>query len=188
ILRDLDLLVPMGALGLVYAAVSVTTVDRALARSLEPRAATPARRIDAIKGLSAAGVPVTVMVAPIIPALNEPEMERILATAAAAGATSAGWVLLRLPWEIKDLFEEWLQTHRPDAAARVMARVRDMRGGKAYEACWSTRQRGRGVFATLIAKRFKLATDRLGLGDPHLELRTDLFKRPVLAGGQLSLL
>jgi DNA repair photolyase len=186
VVRDLDILAPMAEMGLVRVALSVTTLDRKLARAMEPRAATPERRLEAIRRLSQAGVPAAVMFAPIIPALNDGEMERVLAAAKEAGARSAGYVLLRLPLEIKELFREWLELHRPDAARHVFSLIRQMRGGKDYDAEWFIRQRGKGPYATMLAHRFRLAVNRLGLRD-STHLRTDLFRRPARAGEQLKL-
>ena len=185
--RDLDLIAPMAAKGLVRAGVSITTLDRDLSRRMEPRAATPQRRLETVRALSEAGVPVTVMTAPIIPALNDHEIEALLEAAAAHGATGAGYVLLRLPYEIKDLFHEWLAQHVPDRAAKVINTLREMRGGKDYDAQWGERMRGRGPVAALIAKRFSRAVSRLGLGNPRPPLRTDLFAPPPASGDQLKL-
>lgn len=188
VLRDLDILAPMAAQGLAKVAVSITTLDAKLARTLEPRAAAPHRRLATVKALAEAGVPVTVMVAPLIPALNDPEIEAILEAAAEAGASGAGYVALRLPLEIKDLFAEWLEAHRPDAARRIMGLVRAMHGGKAYRAQFGLRQRGSGPYAALMGQRFRAAVRRFGLDRAALRLRTDLFVRPVPPGGQFGLL
>ena len=188
VLRDLDILARMAGRGLVKVAVSVTTLDRTIARKMEPRAATPARRLEAIRALSAAGVPVTVMVAPIVPAINDSEIERILEASREAGATEAGYVLLRLPMELKELFREWLASEFPDRAGRVINILRSMHGGKDYVAAFGIRQRGTGPYAEQIGMRFRLAAKRLGVNERHLRLRTDLFRRPVVKGGQLSLL
>jgi len=188
ILRDLDILSEMASMNLARVAISVTTLDRALARSMEPRAPTPERRIDAIRELSAAGVPTAVMAAPMIPALNDHELEGILERAYEAGARQAGYVILRLPLEIKDLFREWLGAEQPGRASHVMSLIRSMRGGKDYDMEWGKRMKGTGVYAELIAKRFKLACERLGLNKDSRPLRTDLFQPPPLAGDQLSLL
>jgi DNA repair photolyase len=166
----------------------VTTLDRKLARAMEPRAPTPERRIEAIRELSKAGVQTAVMAAPMIPALNDHELENILERAHEAGARQAGYVVLRLPLEIKDLFREWLEAHQPGRAAHVMSLIRSMRGGKDYDAEWGKRMKGTGVYAELIAKRFKLACDRLGLNKDWTPLRTDLFKPPPATGDQLQLL
>ena len=188
VVRDIDILARMAERRLVKVAVSVTTLDRRLARSMEPRAATPPRRIEAIRRLSEAGVPVTAMVAPIVPALNDSEIEGILEAAAAAGAKEAGYVLLRLPLELKSLFREWLETDYPDRARHVISLLRSMHGGKDYVSAFGHRQRGSGPYAEQIAARFRLASKRLGLNRRSGGLRTDLFHRPVAAGGQLNLL
>jgi DNA repair photolyase len=189
ILRDLDLIAPMAAKGLVSVAVSFTTLDRKLARTMEPRCAAPHRRVETMRELSAAGVPVTAMTAPIIPALNEPEMEQLLEAAADAGAKRAGYVLLRLPLEIAGLFTEWLEANYPDRAKRVMSLLRSMHKGEDYRSDWKVRQRGDGPYAQLIAARFKNATRRLGLNEVDVKLRTDLFRPPPAQGGngQMSL-
>ena len=188
IVRDIDILSRMARDHLVKVAISVTTLDPKLARSMEPRAATPPKRLEAIRRLSEAGIPVTAMVAPIIPGLNDSELERILETAKEAGATAAGYVLLRLPLELKELFREWLATDFPDRAARVIALLRSMHGGKDYSAAFGLRQRGSGPYADQISDRFRLALKRLGLNERSLKMRTDLFRAPVAAGGQLALL
>ena len=188
VLRDVDILSRLAARGLVKVALSVTTLDARLARSMEPRAATPPKRIEAIRRLAQAGIPVTVMVAPIVPALNDSEIEGILRTAREAGAAEAGYVLLRLPLELKELFREWLETDYPDRAQRVMALLRSMHGGRDYVAAFGHRQRGSGPYAEQIGARFRLACRRLGLNERTLRLRTDLFRRPVPPGGQLELL
>ncbi len=187
ITRDLDILGAMGKAGLARAAVSVTTLDRRLARSMEPRAATPERRIDAIRQLAAAGVPVTVMFAPSIPSLNDHEMEAVLQRAAEAGATSAGYVALRLPLEINDLFRQWLATDYPDRAKRVMSLVRQMRGGAAYDSEWGKRMTGEGPVAEVMSQRFDLARRRFGLDTPTTRMDVDAFRVPARAGDQLSL-
>ncbi len=180
ITRDLDLLAPMAAKGLVSVAISFTTLDRHLARTMEPRCAAPHRRVETMRELSAAGIPVTVMTAPIIPALNEPELETLLETAAEAGATRAGYVLLRLPLEIAGLFTEWLEANYPDRAKRVMSLLRSCHAGEDYRSQWKTRQKGDGAYAQLIQQRFRKAIARLGLNRIDFRLRTDLFKPPVL--------
>jgi DNA repair photolyase len=186
--RDIDILAPMAAQGLAKVGVSVTTLDRTLARTMEPRAPTPSKRLETIKRLSDAGIPTMVMVAPIIPMLTDPEIERILDAAKAAGAREAGYVLLRLPNEIKELFQQWLKEHRPDALNHVMSLVRSTRGGKAYDSAWGKRMTGDGVYAWTIARRFEAATKRLGLNRTRMRLRTDLFVPPARAGEQLRLL
>ena len=188
VVRDIDILARMASRGLVKVAISVTTLDRSIARKMEPRAATPGKRLEAIRALSDAGVPVSVLVAPIVPALNDSEIERILAAAREAGATEAGFVLLRLPLELKELFREWLQTEFPDRAARTINILRSMHGGKDYTPQWHLRQRGTGPYAQQIEARFRLAVKRLGLNERDHKLRTDLFQRPVAKGGQLPLL
>lgn len=188
VLRDIDILSRMAAKGLVKVALSVTTLDHRLARKMEPRATTPVKRLDAVRQLSQAGVPAGVIVAPIIPALNDSEIEAILSAAQAAGASEAGYVLLRLPLEIKQLFREWLATEVPDRAKRVISILQSMHGGRDYVADWGVRQRGTGPYADQIALRFRLALKRLGLNERRLKLRTDLFERPVAPGGQLNLL
>jgi len=187
VLRDIDVLARLAKRDLVKVAISVTTLDRQIARKMEPRAATPGKRIEAIAGLAAAGVPVAVMVAPIIPALNDNEIETILAAAQRAGASEAGYVLLRLPLELKTLFREWLASEFPERAQRVINLLRSMHGGKDYTPEWRTRRRGKGPYADQIALRFRLAVSRLGLNERNLKLRTDLFQRPVGKGDQLAL-
>jgi len=184
--RDMDILSRMAERGLAKVALSVTTLDRKLARAMEPRAATPDRRIEALRLLSAAGIPTTVMVAPVIPAMNESEIERILEVAAAAGVKEAGYVLLRLPLEVKEVFKEFLAREYPDRAKHVMSVIRSMRGGKDYDAKWGERMRGKGPYAWQISRRFELATKRLGLNGERRRLRTDLFVPPA-AGSQLDL-
>jgi DNA repair photolyase len=188
VVRDVDILARMAERDLVKVAISVTTLDRTVARRMEPRAATPPRRLAAMRQLAAAGVPVGVMAAPIVPAINDSEIESILAAARDAGATEAGYVLLRLPLELKALFREWLATEFPDRAGRVINILRSMHGGRDYVAAFGIRQRGQGPYAEQIATRFRLAVKRLGLNARHLKLRTDLFRRPTSRGGQLSLL
>lgn len=186
--RDIDILTPMAAKGLAKVAISVTTLDAKVARAMEPRAATPQRRVEAIRQLSAAGIPVTVMVAPIIPGLTDHEVESILEATRQAGARSAGYVLLRMPLEIKDLFREWLTEEFPERAKRVIALLQSMHGGKDYVAEFGIRQRGQGPFAEQIALRFNLALKRLGFAEERHQLRTDLFVKPILQGCQLPLL
>ena len=187
ILRDLDLLAEMAGEELTRVAVSITSLDRKLARSMEPRAATPEKRLDAVRRLSAAGVPVTVMFAPCIPGLNDHEMEAVLSAAAAAGAKGAGYVALRLPLEIKDLFREWLETDHPDRARRVMSLVRQMRGGKDYDSQWGRRMTGQGPVGDLMAARFKAAQKRYGLDQPRAPLDLTRFRVPAKPGDQIDL-
>jgi DNA repair photolyase len=184
--RDLDLIAPMAADKLAAVYVSVTSRDAELSRVLEPRAASPERRLRTIETLAKAGVPVGVSVSPIIPFINEPELERILEAAAAVGASSAFSVVLRLPWEVNPLFQQWLQTHFPQRAERVMARVREMRGGKDYDARFGSRMKGEGVWAQLLSQRFQKATDRLGLNRQRIELDLTRFRPPTpsAAAGQ----
>jgi DNA repair photolyase len=186
IVRDLDLYAGLAERNLVRAAVSVTTLDRKLARAMEPRAATPERRIEAIRRLSEAGVPCSVSVAPVIPGLNDHEIEAILERAAAAGAAGAHFTALRLPLEIKDLFREWLETERPDRARRVMSLVRQMRGGKDYDPQWNTRMKGEGPIALMIDARFKAARKRLGLERERLSLDVGRFRVPPSPGDQMD--
>ncbi|HET7211782.1 MAG TPA: PA0069 family radical SAM protein [Methyloceanibacter sp.] len=188
VLRDLDLLTSMAKRGLVKVALSVTTLDRKLARAMEPRASTPDKRLETLQRLVDAGVPTSVMVAPVIPGLTDAEMERILERAAAAGVKQAGYVLLRLPLEIGDLFTEWLQANCPDRAQRVLSLMRSARGGKLYDAKWGERQVGVGPYAWMIGRRFELAAQRLGLNENSVPLRTDLFTPPARPGQQLALL
>lgn len=184
--RDIDLLAEMARDSLVHVFFSVTTLKRDLARALEPRAAQPQRRLLALERLAAAGIPVGVLVAPLIPVLTDPELESILQRAYEAGAVEAGYVLLRLPHEVADLFQEWLTVHAPGQAEHVMNRVRETRGGKEYEAEFGTRMRGSGTYATFLRERFRLAYKRLGF--PGLPpIRTDLFSVPSQAGDQLNL-
>lgn len=185
--RDLDLLAGMARQGLVNVHVSLTSLRPEIARTLEPRASAPHRRLEAIRRLAAGGIPTGVMVAPIIPGLTDPEVESILKVAAGAGACSAGWVLLRLPYEVKELFEAWLHEHQPLRARHVLSLVRQCRGGRLNDPDFGSRMRGQGVFAQLLAQRFRQACARLGLNRRALPQRTDLF-RPPQASGQLSLL
>jgi DNA repair photolyase len=186
VVRDIDILERMARHDLVKVALSVTTLDRSLARSMEPRAATPARRLDALRQLAQAGIPAQVMVAPIVPALNDHEIERVLAAAWEAGAREAGYVMLRLPLELKDIFREWLVTDHPERAERVMHLLQSMHGGRDYTAAFGLRQKGSGPYAAQVAVRFRLAMQRLGFNQRRLALRTDLFRRPG-DGRQLSL-
>lgn len=187
IARDVDILGPMGRDKLASAFVSITTLDRGLARAMEPRASTPAKRLEAISRLADAGVPVGVGFAPVIPGLNDHELEAVLEAAAKAGAVTAMYVTLRLPLEIKDLFREWLANARPDRAARVMSLIRQTRGGKDYDADWSQRMKGIGPVAELIAARFKAAVKRYGLDAPRHQLDETRFRVPASARSQLDL-
>src|SRR5882672_5651352 len=184
--RDLDLLEPMAAEGLVQVFVSIGTLDAEIARTLEPRAAAPHRRVETVRRLSARGVPVGVFVAPVIPFLNDKDMEAVLETVAAAGARSASFTLLRLPWEVKDLFKGWLEQHYPLKAAHVMARIRDMRGGRENDPEFGSRMRGEGKFAELLRSRFDVACKRLGLNaDKRRSFETGKFRRPESRQGSL---
>jgi DNA repair photolyase len=179
--RDLDLIAPMAADRLAAVYVSLTSLDGSLARILEPRAAAPHRRLRTIEALAKAGVPVGVSVSPIIPFVNEPEIERILEAAAAAGACAAFGIVIRLPWEVNPLFQHWLEQHFPQRAARVMARIREMRGGRDYDAAFGTRMRGEGVWAELIAQRLRQAKARFGLDGQRIELDLSRFRKPAVA-------
>jgi DNA repair photolyase len=185
--RDLDLLREAAALQLAAVFVSVTTLDHDLSRKLEPRAASPARRLRTIETLASAGIAVHVNAAPVIPFLTEPELERILGAARDAGARCAHYTVLRLPWEVSPLFREWLTVHFPDRAQRVMNRVRDMRGGRDYDPDFATRMKGEGTWAALIRQRFDKASARLGFERDPAPLRTDLFVPPSPESPQLGL-
>jgi DNA repair photolyase len=179
--RDLDLIAPMARDRLAAAYVSLTTLDPELARILEPRAAAPHRRLRTIEALARAGVPVGVSVSPVIPFINEPELERVLEAARDAGASSAFSIVLRLPWEVNPLFQQWLETHFPERATRVMARLREMRGGRDYDATFHERMTGHGVWAQLLRQRFDKAVARLGLDHEKAELDLAAFRRPECA-------
>ena len=185
--RDLDLLGEMARNNLVQVMLSITSLDDELKRSLEPRAAAPAARLRAMQQLHAAGIPVGVLVAPVIPVITEPELESILRACAKAGASSAGYVLLRLPHEVKELFRQWLVQHRPGEAAHVMSLIQQSRGGKDYDSRWGLRQRGQGAFADLLAQRFKIACRKLGLNQQRYPLNCESFRPPASSGDQLGL-
>jgi DNA repair photolyase len=187
ITRDIDILERMAKRDLVKVAFSVTTLDSKLSRSLEPRAATPSLRLKAMRQLAEAGIPVTVMVAPIIPKINDAEIERILEAAHAAGAREAGYVMLRLPREVSGLMREWLAEHRPDALNHVFSLMKSARDGKDYDSRWGLRMTGTGPYAWTIGRRFELAAARLGLNAKRMKLRADLFTRPIRVGEQLAL-
>lgn len=179
--RDIDILAPMAERNLAAASITITTLDSRISRTLEPRAAAPARRLRTIETLAKAGIPVGVSIAPIIPFVTEPDIEKIMAAARDAGAIMATYVVLRLPWEVSPLFKEWLEAHFPDRAARVMNRVRDMRGGKDYEAEFGSRMRGEGVWADLIQQRIEKGIARFGFQGRHSRFRSldrTQFKRP----------
>ena len=184
--RDIDILAPMAERGLVKVGMSVTTLDRRLARAMEPRASTPPKRLEALRQLSTAGIPTFVMFAPVIPGLNEPEMERVLDAAKAQGVREAGYVVLRLTMEVAELFKEFLLRHYPDRYAHVLSLVRSMRGGKDYDSSWGQRMSGNGPYAWQIGSRFEIACKRLGMNPERLTLRTDLFEPPLKAA-QMSL-
>src|SRR5215471_2554269 len=185
--RDIDILARLASRKLVRVGISVTSLDPKLARTMEPRAPTPARRLDALRALAAAGIPTTVMVAPVIPAINDMEIERILEAAAACGAEAAGYVLLRLPLEVRDLFREWLRANFPDRERHVFALIRQTRGGKDYDSTFGKRMTGGGPYAWMIGKRFETSCARLGLNVRKTQLTTEHFKPPRPAGQQLSL-
>jgi DNA repair photolyase len=182
--RDVDLIAPMAQDGLAAVYISLTTLDPQLARSMEPRAAAPHRRLRTIEALARAGVPVGVSVSPTIPFLNEPELERILEAARNAGASRAFSIVLRLPWEVNPLFQQWLEQAVPDRAARVMARVREMRGGKDNDAQFGTRMTGQGIWAELLRQRFDKACDRLGFQRGRIQLDLQQFRAPPRMSGQ----
>ena len=185
--RDIDILAQMADRQLAKVAVSITTLDPRLARKMEPRAASPAKRLETVRMLAEAGIPVSVLVAPIIPAINEHEIEAILRASYEAGAREAGYVLLRLPHELKDLMRDWLVEHYPDKLRHVFSLIQESHGGKDYKPDWKTRQTGVGPFAWMIGRRFETATQRLGFNRRRLKLRTDLFTPPAKETGQLSL-
>jgi len=187
VLRDLDILARMAERNLVKVALSVTTLDPQLARTMEPRAATPPRRLDTLRQLVKAGVPATVMVAPVIPALNDDEIERILEAVAAAGVRHAGYVLLRLPLEVRDLFREWLMTNFPDRYRHVFKLIRDMRGGKDYDSTFGQRQTGTGPIAWMIGRRFEVACEKLGFNAAKHKITTEHFRPPRPGAKQLDL-
>jgi DNA repair photolyase len=188
VLRDLDILQPMAAKGLVKVAISLTTLDSDLARRMEPRASTPMKRLSALEILSKAGIPSVVMLGPIIPGLNDAEIENILKAARNAGVKEAGYTMLRLPLEVKEIFKDWLEKEYPDRAAKVMALVKSVRGGKENDPNFGTRMAGQGPYAWTIGRRFQLAAQRLGLNLNRVKLRTDLFARPPRPGEQMSLI
>ncbi|ESW65464.1 PA0069 family radical SAM protein [Mesorhizobium sp. M1148] len=186
--RDIDILSRMAERGLAKVALSVTTMDRMLARTMEPRASTPTKRLEAIRQLSDAGIPASVMVAPIIPGLTDQEMERILDSARAAGAREAGYVILRLPLEVAPIFKDWLLRHYPDRYRHVMSLIRSMRDGKDYDSEWGKRMKGAGPYAWQIGRRFEITAKRLGLNAERRTLRTDQFVAAAKATEQLMLL
>ena len=185
--RDIDLIAPMAGQRLAAVYVSITTLDGKLARVLEPRAAAPGRRLQTIGVLARAGIPVGVSFSPVIPFLNEPELERVLQAARDAGATSAFSIVLRLPWEVNPLFQQWLAQHVPERAARIMARVREMRGGRDNDSRFGTRMTGQGAWAQLLRQRFDKACARLGLNRERTELDLTQFRAPGRSPGQSEL-
>ena len=187
VVRDLDILTEMAKLNLVGVGLSITSMDHRLSRRMEPRASTPEKRLEAVRLLSAAGVPVGVMAAPMIPAVNDMEMERILDAAAAQGAQWASMVLLRLNGEVREIFREWMLRHMPDRVKHVMSLVRETRDGKDYDAAWGKRMTGEGVYAELMQQRMEKARERYGLNKKLPPLRTDLFVPPRVEDGQMSL-
>jgi DNA repair photolyase len=187
VLRDLDILARMAKRDLVKVAVSVTTLDGKLARTMEPRAPTPPRRLETLRQLVKAGVPTSVLVAPIIPAINDAEIERILEAVAAAGVRNAGYVLLRLPLEIRDLFSEWLKENFPDRHNHVFRLIRDTRGGKDYDSAWGKRMTGSGPVAWMIGRRFEVACERLGFNKSSVKVTTEHFRPPRPPAEQLAL-
>ena len=187
VLRDADILARMAEKQLAFVTIAVTTLDRKLARAMEPRASTPERRLAAIEALTRAGIPVSVGLSPMIPGLTDHEMDAILARAAAVGARTAHYIPLRMPLEIKDLFREWLEAQAPDRAKKVIAFVRQMHGGRDYDAEFGKRMKGEGPLAEVMRTRFLIACRRLGLDQKDLPLRTDLFAPPARPGDQLGL-
>lgn len=187
ILRDLDILSDLAGQGLCSVGISVTTLDPALSRKMEPRVPGPAKRLQVIRALSEAGIPVRIMTSPIVPGLTDTEVEALLEAGREAGARAASWIMLRLPLEVAPLVEEWLRTHVPDRADKVLNRLREMHGGQLYDAQWGRRMRGEGIYAKMIGARFDHAVRRLGFETQSIPLRTDLFAYPIRKGDQLSL-
>lgn len=185
--RDIDLLAPMAAQGLLEVTITLTTLDPGLSRRMEPRAPLPSRRLAVIRRLSDAGIPVTVQMAPVIPGLTDPELYAILSAGQEAGAKTARWIMLRLPREVAPLFRDWLERAEPGRAAKIMARIREVQGGLDYDPSWGKRFKGQGLWANLINQRFQLALKRLGLVQKSPNLRCDLFAPPFARGAQLSL-
>jgi len=187
VLRDLDILARLAERNLVKVAISVTTLDAKLARTMEPRASTPQRRLDALRQLVKAGIPTSTLVAPVIPAINDAEIERILDAVAATGVRHAGYVLLRLPLEVRDLFREWLMANFPDRYRHVFKLIRDMRGGKDYDSTFGTRMTGTGPIAWMIGRRFEVAAEKLGFNTTTVKTTTEHFRPPLPAAEQLDL-
>lgn len=187
VMRDIDILSRMAKRNLVKVGISVTTMDPKLARNMEPRASTPSKRLEALKALTDAGIPTKVMMSPIIPALNDQEMERILDSAAHIGVPEASYIILRLPLEVRDLFREWLMANYPDRYRHVFTLIRDMREGRDYDSQWGARMKGTGPMAWMIGRRFDVACEKLGLNKRRIKLTTDHFIRPKASGEQLAL-
>ena len=187
VMRDIDILSRMAERQLVKVGISITTLDPKLARAMEPRASTPARRLEALSALARAGVPVMAMVAPVIPALNDSEIERILEAVAHAGVREASYIMLRLPLEVRDLFREWLAANFPDRYRHVMSLVRDMRGGKDYDSNWGVRMKGAGPIAWMVGRRFDVAAEKLGLNKKRARVSLAHFSPPEQPKAQLSL-
>ncbi|MCP1210588.1 PA0069 family radical SAM protein [Devosia subaequoris] len=187
IVRDLDILTELAKLGLVKVAISVTSMDHKLSRKMEPRASSPARRLEAIRLLSEAGIPTAIFASPMIPAINDMELERILDAGKAQGAISAQMILLRLPGEVRDVFREWLLRHFPDRVRHVLSLVRDTRGGRDNDPRFGSRMTGEGPYATLLRQRFEKARERYGLDAKLRPLRADLFEAPKIESPQMSL-
>lgn len=185
--RDIDILAAMAARGLVRVGVSITTLDSDLARRMEPRAPAPARRLAVVKRLTDAGIPVRIMVSPVVPGLTDHELEALLAAGASAGADAASWIMLRLPREVSGLWQDWLAEHVPGRAEKIMARLREMHGGRDYDPRWGHRMRGEGRYAEMIQQRFQIGAKRLGLTAKTKALRCDFFEKPAQAGDQLAL-
>ncbi|WP_114390139.1 PA0069 family radical SAM protein [Notoacmeibacter marinus] len=188
VMRDIDILSRMAEKGLAKVAISVTTLDRKIARSMEPRTSTPTKRLEAIRALSDAGIPTSVIAAPVVPGLTDHEIERILDAGAAAGAREASYIILRLPLEVAPIFKDWLLREHPDRYRHVLSLIRSMRGGRDYDAEWGKRMKGSGPYAWQIGRRFEMAARRLGLNAEKQTLRTDLFQPPRLENEQLMLL
>lgn len=185
--RDIDILASMAKRGLVHVGVSVTTLDPKLSRLMEPRVPTPARRVQTIRRLTSAGIPVRVMMSPVVPSVTDHEIEAVLRAAKEAGAKAASWIMLRLPLEVSPLFQEWLKEHFPMRSERIMARLREMHDGKDYSAEWGRRMRGEGHYASMIASRFKIAMRRAGLTSDLPALSKDRFQVPLAHGAQMAL-
>ena len=187
ITRDIDILASLAARNLTRAMVSITTLDKSLARAMEPRASSPEKRFDAVKALSEAGVPTGIMTAPLIPGLNDDELETLLERAKVAGADFVGYTIIRLPLEVSPLFQEWLETYAPARSARIMRHIRDMNGGRDYDVHWSRGKEIKAAYAKLLSQRFKKAVDRLGFAQDKPPLDLSRFRAPAEASSQMSL-